>query len=369
MFLSNGEGASLTLVSTLEGNRKLDAKSHSRAVALGFGGAGNDLLTHLMDADLSDVHCIAVDTDRYHLQIAKAHSKLSIPPEADNWTSSEFGRKFGQYASRELRSVLNDVDVVFLLAGMGGGTGGAVAPFVAETARKAGALTVGLVTNPFHFELMRFHTAIDSIRQMLSACDTVILVDNHLLEPSSMTLPFRLAIDSPGQTCCSVVESITHTFAHSALSNADLGEFRTMLRRGGLAKVGVGHSYSHLGAEEATLKALRNTMALGELGDANGIFVNIAGSSRVGHTHLASTLDLLSRNINPSAQLLYGHRVDARMQGLTRVTLLATGISFPYSWGGYRTVPLEIYELEPDSPAEEKLDLELELHQIESYVD
>lgn len=361
----------MNLVSTLEGNRRFDAKSLPRAVALGFGGAGNDLLTHIMDAQLEDVYCIAADTDRFNLQIAKAHSKLLIPHQADNSTGGkiESGKDLGRYASRELQSVLSNMDVAFVLAGMGGGTGGAVAPFVAESARKAGVLTIGLVTKPFHFERLRFQAAIDSIRQMLNVCDTVVLVDNHFFEPSSMTLPFNLALDSPGQTCCSIIESITHTFAHSALSNADLGEFRTMLRRGGLAKASVGHSYSHLGVEEATLKALRNAMALGELVDANGVYVNIAGSKRVEHTHLASALELLSRKINPRAQLLYGHRVDAGMQGITRVTLLATGISFPFSWGGYRVVPLEIYELEPYSPAEEKLNLELELYQIESYSD
>lgn len=319
-----------------------------------------------MDADLKDIYCIATDTDRYHLQIVRAHSKLLIPREADN---TAFHKKPWQYVSRELLSAFNQVDIVFVLAGMGGGTGGAMAPLVAESARRAGALVVGLVTKPFHYERVRFHPAINDIRQMLNACDTVILIDNHLLEPSSVILPLSLTIDSPGQTCCSVIESITHTFAHSALSNADLGEFRTMLRRGGLAKVGVGHSYSHLGTEEAALKALRNTMALGELGDANGVYVNFAGGNNMENKHFASALELLSGKINPNAQLLYGHRVDARMQGITRVTLLATGISFPFSWGGYRVVPLEIYELEPESPAEEKLELNLGLHQLENYSD
>lgn len=359
----------MTLVNTLEGDRILKSKPLPRSVAFGFGGAGNDLLTHLMDADLKDVHCVAADTDPYHLQIVRAHSKLVIPsePSSSNEDNREGGRSIDDKISRELRKVVRDVDLAFILAGMGGGSGGSVAPIAAEIARKAGALTVGIVTNPFHSERVRFRAAIDSIRQMLSACDTVVLIDNHSIDSSSITLPFRFHLDSPGQTCCAVVEAVTHTFAHSGLSNADLGEFRTMIRRGGLAKAGIGHSHSHLGAEEAALKALRSPIMLGDLRNANGVFVNISGSKRVEHTHLTSTLELLSRKINPHAQFLYGHRIDPTMQGMTRVMLLATGIAFPFSWGGYRNIPLEMYELEPDSSLEERLDVELGLHQLETY--
>jgi cell division protein FtsZ len=338
-------------------------------VVLGFGGAGNDLLTHLMDADLKDIYCVAADTDHYNLQIARAHSKLAIPVENSNDDDSDAARKIGNRVSRELQKVIGDADIVFVLAGMGGGTGGVVAPIVSETARRAGALTVGIVTKPFHSEQVRFRAAIDSIRQMLSACDTVVLIDSHSLDLSSTILPFRFHLDPSGLTCCAVVESITHTFAHSGLSNADLGEFRTMLRRGGLAKAGIGHSHSHLGAEEAALKALRDPLVLGDLLHANGIFVNISGSKRLEHSHLVSTLELLSRQINPNAPLFYGHRVDPKMQGITRVTLVATGVAFPFSWGGYRNVPLEIYELEPESSREEKLSIELGLHQLEAIAD
>lgn len=344
------------------------AKSRSvRTVALGLGGGGNDLLSHLMDAKLNNIHCIAADTDRFHLQITKAHSKFLMESLTSDGTrgDAEIGRKLGVQATVELRNAFRDVDILFLLAGMGGGTGGGAAPVFAEAARKRGALVIGLVTKPFHFEHGKIQLAVNSIRRLLTCCDTVILIDNHGLEPSSVTLPFNLSLDSAGWTCCSVIESITHTFANSALSNADLGELRIMLRRGGLGKAGLGHSYSRLGVEEAALKALRNMMALGELAHANGVFVNFAGGTQAHEGHVASALDLVSTKINPSAQLLYGHRVDENLQGITTVTLLATGIAFPYSWGGYRKVPLEIFELEPDSPEDENLNLELELHQLE----
>ncbi len=197
---------------TLKRNRTLSGKSLTRTLALGFGGAGIDFIAHLMEADLTNVHCVAADTDPYHLQIAKAHSKVSIRGKIDSAlrSSAISGRDLGE-VSDELKPFLKEADVVFVLAGMGGGTGGAVAPSVAETARKMGALTLGIVTPPFHFERARFRPAIDSIRQMLNVCDTTILLDNHRPDSSTPILPFRFSLDSPGQTACAIVESISHT--------------------------------------------------------------------------------------------------------------------------------------------------------------
>jgi len=353
----------------VEQARGSENKARSSAIALGLGGAGNDLLTHLMDLDPQILRCIAVDTDLYALQITKAHSKFLIQHGLGAGTRGdvEIGRKLGLQATTELQPVLGTNDIVFVLAGMGGGTGGGTAPAVAQAARKNGALVIGLVTKPFQFERGRFHIAVDSIRRMISACDTVILLDNDPIEPTSMTLPFGLSADAAAQTCCAVIHSVARTFAEQSLCNGELGELRTMLRRGGFARASVGHSYSDLGAEEAALRALRNTVPFGELACANGVFVNVMGGMHVRRTHVESAITLFSQRIHPSAQLLYGHRVDDTMRNVTRVTLLATGMPFPASWSGYRRLPLEMYDLEAESAEEERLDLDLGLRQLESY--
>jgi cell division protein FtsZ len=339
----------------------------SEAVALGVGGAGNDLLSHVMDLEIQGLRCIAVDTDQYSLHIAQAHSKFLIAPEDGTGTRGdiETGRKLGLQASHELQPNLRRAKVVFVLAGMGGGTGGGAAPVIAEYARKNGALVIGLVTKPFQFERGRFSNAVESTRRMVNTCDTVVLIDNHVAEQTSMTLPFGLSLDSAGQSCCSIVQSLVHTFAESCRCSAELGELRTMLRRGGLAKAGVGHSHSHLGVEEASLRAIRNTMAHDDLAGASGIFINITGGKRIQQACVESAVELFSRKIDSSAQLFYGHRTDATMLGLTRATLLATGISFPFSWRRFRNLQLDLFDLEPDSTEEEDLGLKLELHQIE----
>lgn len=338
-----------------------------KAVAFGIGGGGSDLLAHLMDLDLEGLHCIAVDNDRYALHIARAHSKFLIEHSADEGVQEdiEIARELSRKTDRELQSLVGRPEIVFAMAGMGGRTGGRAAPIIAETARKNGAIVIGLVTKPFLFEQGRVHAAVNSIRRLTNSCDTVILIDNYASDPFSMTLPFNLSLDTVGHTCCAIVQSLMHTFADSRLGNGELGELRTMLRRGGLAKAGVGQSHSHLGAEEAALRAFRNTMAHGDLSKANGVFVNITGGSHMHQEHVESAIQLFSRNINPSAQFLYGHRLDASMRGATRVTLLATGVSFPSAWGRYRKVPLELYDLEPESAEEEDLSLKLGLVQME----
>lgn len=342
-----------------------------RVLALGLGGAGNDLLTHLMDASLEGVYCVAADTDRYHLQIARAHSKLLMEDAScsDAGTAGDMriGERVGIHTSKTLQAAFDGTDIVFILAGMGGGTGSGAAPVISDSARKNGALVVGLITKPLTYEAGKTRVAIDSLRSMLNTCDTVILLDNQSPESSSLTLPFGLNPDAAAQTCCSVVASITQTLANSNLLNGGLCELRAMLRRGGLARAGNGVSYSPFGAEEAVLSALRNTALLGDLMHASGVFVNIEGFHGVADARLECALELVSRRIDTNAELLYARRLESDERGITTVSLLATGVPFPYSWGGYRRCPIEIHELEPESGESEGVALDLGLYQLEDF--
>lgn len=324
-----------------------------------------------MDAPLKGVHCIAADTDQYHLQIVRAHSKLLMEHAScsDGGTRGnvEVGRRVGLQACETLRPAFHGADLVFVLAGMGGGTGGGAAPIISEAARKSGSIVVGLITRPFLFERLRLRVAIDSMRFMLSSCDTVVMVDNHPADPSSLMLPFRLNVDAAGQTCCSIVSSITESFSNQNPSKGNVRELRSMLKRGGMAKAGASHSYSNCGVEDAALKALRKIVPAGYLSDATGVFLNIIGSENVSEVDVMSALDLVSGKINPSVNMLYSHRVDADLQGTARVSLLATGIPFPYTWGGYRRMPIEIYEMEPETGIEGRIAMNLGLDQIEAF--
>lgn len=339
-----------------------------RILAMGLGGAGDDLLTHLMDNGSDGVYCIAADTDRYHLQIARAHSKLLIESElaSDSGTEgdADAGRDAALQAAESFRRTLEGADLVFILAGMGGGTGSGAAPVLSDLARRNGSLAVGVITMPSRFESSTYRTAIESIRRMLNTCDTVILVDD---QPSAMsfTLPFGLNPDGAGQACCSIVPSIAHALRDTSLLNSDSNALRSLLRRGGLAKVRVGDSYSLWGPEEAVLAVMRNTMPFGHLSDTRGIFIDIVDGGSLTDAAVGAALDLLTRHLGPQAELLCARRMDEKLQGTTRVLLLATGIGFPYSWGGYRRVPIDIYDLEPESCEEESVDLALDLQQLE----
>lgn len=362
----------MSIGSALQGSfLPLEDIPQQRVLAVGLGGAGNDLLTHLMDSYLNGVYCIAADTDRYHLQITRAHSKLLMEdpacPDAGTGGDVMLGRKVALQASQTLKGALDDAELVFVLAGMGGGTGSGAAPIVTDFARKQVPLVVGLLTKPFSFETSKLPVAIDSLRLMLNTCDTVILLDSQSTEPSELILPFGLRTDTTGHACCAVVASIVQTFTQASLLNGEPSDLRAMLRRGGLAKVGMGESYSVCGAEEAVLNALRNTVPLGDLSIANGVFVDIVGDETMADSDVARALDLITRQINPGAEVLCGRRVDANMHGATRVNLLVTGVSFPYSWSGYRKLPIEIYELEPESGEDENIGVDLGLNQLEDF--
>jgi len=338
-------------------------------VAFGLGSAGNDLLTHLIDARLKGIRCIAIDTDRYHLDIARAHRKLLMEhpscPDSGTRGDPELGRNAAIRTSDKLQPIFEKANLVFILAGMGGGTGSGAAPVISDLSRKSGALVVGIITKPFSFEHMRLNTAIASMRKILNTCDTVILLDNHSFDPSPVTLPFGLSPDPVGQIGCSIISSIVQPFSNPELLDCELKQFKAMLKRGGLAKVGVGESYSQHGAEEAALNALRQVVPLGGLAEASGVFVNFTAHEKIRKTEIENTLDLISRRIRPDVDLLYGRSRHAGHQSHTAVTLLVTGVSFPYTWGGYRKLPIELHEMEPESGEEERLGIRLDLHQLE----
>jgi cell division protein FtsZ len=346
-----------------------DDSPDASVVALGLGSAGNDLLTHLIDGGLKGIQCIAIDTDRYRLHIARAHRKLlmehSSCPDSGTRGDPEIGRKAAMETSEKLQPIFQKANLVFVLAGMGGGTGSGAAPVISDLSRRSGALVVGIVTKPFSFEGRHLNTAIGGMRKILNTCDTVILLDNHSSDPSSVTLPFGLTADPVGQISCSIVSSIAKTFSNPELLNGELKQLKAMLKRGGLAKVGVGESYSLHSAEEATLNALRHIMPLGVLADASGVFVNFTTHERIRKADIETALELVSRRINPNADLLYGRLPHTGHQNSTIVSLLVTGVSFPYTWGGYRKLPFELHEMEPESGEEERLGIQLDLHQLE----
>jgi cell division protein FtsZ len=303
-----------------------------------------------MEAGVKGVHCVAVDTDRYHLHIAKAHSKVQLETKSEDGTRGDIdlGKKAAVTALARIKTAIGGVDLVFILAGIGGGTGGGAATVAAEVARKNGALVVGLITKPFFHERRRVGSAVDSLRVLLRTCDTVVLVDNYGAAAATQGMPFSFDLDIAGQTACSLVSSITRSFHNPSSLSFDINELRAMLRRGGLARAGVSGWYPSGGAEEAMLTAVRNIVPHCDLAKAEGVYLGISGDGGLHESDLSSTLELISRRINPNADFFYAHHLDQGTVGLSRISLLATGVSFPYTWGGYRRVPMEIFEMEPE---------------------
>lgn len=318
---------------------------------------------------MNGIHCLAVDTDRYQLHITRADSKLLMPHVSDGGTAGdlEAGRRAAISAMPELRSIFEGTDLAFVLAGMCGGTGGGAGPVIADLGRRAGAVVVGMLMKPFHFERDQFPRAVEILRSMLSVCHTVILVDagDQTTEPVLLRAPMAVHNGGPTQVFTSIVTSVSHSFANSRYLSADVKEFQMMLRRGGLATGRIGYSFSRFGAEEAALSALRHPIAHGDLSEAEGIFLGVASSEEIPDQHIRATLDLLNDRMNPKASILHDRCTDSALRGMTRVTFLATGVSFPSSWRRYRPLTLDLDDLEPEAASEQALGLDLNLHQLE----
>jgi len=295
-----------------------------------------------------------------------------MPHVSDGGTEGdvEAGRRAAISATPELQSIFEGTDLAFVLAGMCGGTGGGAGPVIADLARRSGALVVGMLMNPFHFECDRFPRVVEMLRAMLSACHTVILVDarDQSTEPVLLRAPLGVHNSGPAQVFTSIVTSVSHPFVDPRYLSVDIRELQMMFRRGGLSTGRIGHSFSRFGAEEAVLNALRHAVAQGDLSEAEGIFLGVASSEEIPDQHIHASLHLLSDKMNPKASIIHHRRTDPALRGTTRVTWIATGVSFPSPWRRYRRLILELDDLEPEAGVEEALGLDLNLHQLEELL-
>jgi len=297
--------------------------------------------------------------------MSNAHSKVRLNSKGSAEMPQDEYEDADVKASGKLIAILKRADLVFVLAGIGGRTGGRAGPAIAEASRSRGALVIGLVTGPFPYQTSRSRSAVQSLRRMLDACHTVILLDNHSVDHASVTLPFRFETDFAGAAACSIVCAITGLLNNRTALNGPQDEFRRFLMHGALAKAAVGEAYSNCGAEEAALAALRKVQSIVDLKAAAGLLVNFTASRTTFDANMTRALQLLSSRIGPRTNMLVGRCVERRLNEAVRVDLVATGMPFPYAWGGYRNIPIEVHELEPESGVERPLGFDLKLERME----
>jgi cell division protein FtsZ len=299
---------------------------------VGVGGAGLNAVNRMMDAGISQVDFLAVNTDAQQLALCDAPVKIHIGRELTQGLGSgadpETGRRAAEEASDQIKTALRGSDMVFVTAGEGGGTGTGAAPVVARLARELGALTVGIVTTPFRFEgTRRRDSASTGVEALRAACDTLIVIPNdRLLEvldrSTSMIDAFRIADDVLRQG----VQGICDLITMPGLINLDFADVRTIMSDAGSALMGIGFSTGEDRAREAAERALRSPLIDTEITGARGILLSVAGGDDLTLLEVNDAAEVVRQAATDDTNIIFGATVDERLAGQVWVTVVATGL-------------------------------------------
>ncbi|MGQ9515148.1 MAG: cell division protein FtsZ [Thermoproteota archaeon] len=343
---------------------------YAKILLIGAGGCGCNTVDRMMDIGCMGVECIAVNTDRAHLDTVKSHRSILIGEKTTRGLGAGGNPAIGKAAIEEsiglIEPLLEGSDICFVSAGMGGGTGTAAAPVIADLAQKKGALVVGVVTMPFRHEKGRLSIALDGLNKMRRSCNTVVIIENDRLMGLVPNLAFDEAFKVADTTLANMIGGITDTISRPSLINLDFADIRAMMLRGGVTFVGIGQSSAPNRSEEAVIKALNNPLLDVSYEGANGALVHVSGDNSMTLSEVTRSAEIVSEMIDQNAYVFWGARVDPSLTGMLKVTLLLTGVSSPHLMTGYGLFPVELYNVEPGAGMEEKLPIDLGLYQLES---
>jgi len=299
---------------------------------VGVGGGGLNAVNRMIEAGISQVEFIAVNTDIQQLRTCEAPIKLHIGRELTQGLGSGSDPKLGHDAAEEaydqIKHVLRGSDMVFVTAGEGGGTGTGAAPVVARIAREVGALTVGIVTLPFRFEGTRRRAQAEKgVQELREVCDTVIVIPNdRLLEvlerSTSMLDAFRIADDVLRQG----VQGICDLITMPGLINLDFADVRTIMSDAGSAIMGIGFATGETRAREAAERALRSPLIDTEIVGARGILLSIAGGDDLTLLEVNEAAEVVREAATEETNIIFGATIDERLSGQIWVTVIATGL-------------------------------------------
>ncbi len=313
--------------------RARDSASYLAVIrVIGVGGAGLNAVDRMIDAGITQVDFVAVNTDIQQLQMSDAATKIHIGSELTEGLGSgadpEIGRNAAEDGYDAIKRSLRGSDMVFVTAGEGGGTGSGAAPVVARIARELGALTIGIVTMPFKFEgSRRRKQADDGLAALREACDTLIVVPNdRLLEvldkSTSMLDAFRIADDVLRHG----VQGICDLITNPGLINLDFADVRTIMADSGSALMGIGYATGENRAKEAAERALRSPLIETEITGARGILLSIAGGDDLTLYEVNEAAEAVREAATDDTNIIFGATIDDRLNGQMWITVVATGI-------------------------------------------
>lgn len=298
---------------------------------VGVGGAGNNVVNRMVRSGMQGVEFIAVNTDRQCLNASEATQKLTIGEKLTGGKGAganpEVGRESAKESKEQITALLEGADMVFVTAGMGGGTGTGAAPVVAEIAKEKGILTVGVVTRPFNFEgRRRMEQAGKGIEELRQKVDSLVIIPNDRLQyATDEKITFANAFAIADDVLRQAVQSISDLIKTTGLINLDFADVTAVMKDAGLAHMGVGRAAGKNKAEEATRIAINSPLLETSIQGAKGIIVNITGPMDMGLEEVELASEMVKEVADPDALFMMGTAFDETLEDELRVTVIATG--------------------------------------------
>jgi len=313
----------------MDNSRILDGTATIKVI--GVGGAGNNAVNRMIEADIKGVEFIAVNTDRQALQKSKAPTKIQIGEKITRGLGAGANPDIGAQAAEESRSeigeALRGADMVFVTAGMGGGTGTGAAAIVAGTAKEMGILTIAVVTKPFTFEgKKRLAQAERGVESLKGKVDSLVVIPNDKLlqiidRKTSIVEAFKMADDVLRQG----VQGISDLIAIEGLVNLDFADVKTIMLNRGMAHMGIGRASGENRAEDAAKQAIQSPLLETSIEGARGVIINITGGSDLGLQEINTAAELVQRSVDPEANIIWGSVIDESLGDEIVITVIATG--------------------------------------------
>lgn len=308
-----------------------DIHQTAQIKVIGVGGGGSNAVNRMIDSGLKGVDFIAVNTDAQALYLSKAEAKIQIGAKLTRGLGAganpEVGMKAAEESRENLTSILAGSDMIFVTAGMGGGTGTGAAPIVAQIAKEIGALTVGVVTKPFPFEgRKRINQAELGIKNLKENVDTLIVIPNEKLlqvvdKNTSINEAFRIADNILHQG----VQGISDLIAVPGLINLDFADVKTIMEETGTALMGIGMASGENRAAVAARSAISSPLLETSIEGAHGVLLNITGGSNLGLFEVNEAAEIIAQAADPEANIIFGAVIDDTFNDEVRVTVIATG--------------------------------------------
>ncbi len=316
-------------------NNSNNSTSVVKIKVLGVGGGGNNAVNRMIEANVSSAEFVAINTDKQALLISKADKRLQIGERLTGGRGAgaipEIGRKAAEESKSSITEILKGTDLVFITAGMGGGTGTGAAPVIAQIAKELGILTVGIVTKPFQFENpKRMENAEKGIAELRKYVDTIVIIPNERLltilpEKTTLVEAFRYADDVLRQG----IQGISDLIVFPGMINLDFADIETIMKNRGLAHMGIGHGKGENKTLEAVRQAVASPLIETTIEGATGVVLNIKGGSDITLREVTEAANMVKEVIDPSCNLIFGSSIDPEMRDEVEITIIATGFKTP----------------------------------------